>query len=123
MQEDVKDTSPVRTTAVIEGLLTTAYTDQVLDQEDRAEGLKQLARKVYAYYESQIPETRKSAMSLGPFVDINRKVIDGLLDPETGLLPEYRAILRTRLNIPGPMASTNTGPQTVPAVVPGSGAR
>jgi len=126
VQEDVKDTSPARTTAIIEGLLTSAYTALVLDQEDRYAGLRQLAHGVYTYYQSQIPEARMAAMSLGPYEDINQKVVVRLLNPESGLLPEYRAILRTRLNIPNETASTNAAPvltNAVPATPPAAGAK
>jgi hypothetical protein len=114
VQEEVKETSPTRIKSILEGLLRNAYVSLVLDRDDRAEGFQLLARKLYASYESQIPKGRTDAMSLGPFSEIDRVVLSQLLDPKQGLVPEARAILRTRKGMP---AETAPGP-VLPAPSP-----
>jgi hypothetical protein len=100
VQEDVKDTSHDRTKTAVEGLLVNFYSSLVLDQDERAVGFRNLARKVYDSYQAQVPEGRQEAMGLGPFDVLQRGVLDRLLDPEHGAPPQIRAILRTKLKLP-----------------------
>src|SRR4029453_17637012 len=50
-QEDVEGMSRDRMQSAIESLLVNSYTSLVLDEDDRALGLKMLARKVYENYQ------------------------------------------------------------------------
>ncbi len=110
VQEDVGDLSPGRSEAAIEGLLNNSYVNLMLDRDAYAEGYKRLARKLYDSYESRIPAGRIEALGLAPFGSIDKKVLDRLLDPGQGLVPEYRAVLRTKLGLPAETAPTNSAP-------------
>jgi hypothetical protein len=110
VQEDINDTSPDRMKTVLEGLLLTSYTSLVIDQDERAEGLKLLARQAWQSYQSKIPVER-TAIKLPPFKDIDQVVLERILNPTNGLPPEAQAILRTKLGIAGdkkePAGGTN----------------
>lgn len=118
VQEDLDTTSQDRVKSAIEGLLTSSYRSLVLDEEDRAAGYKLLARKVYENYESQVPSGREQATGLGRFEDINKGVLARLLDPDRGTPPEMRAVLRTKLGLPGETAPARNESVPPPAAAP-----
>ncbi len=100
IQEDANDTSRDKAIAIIEGLLMQSYESLVIDEDERAAGLKILAHKIWESYQGKLYKDRKDAIGLPPFADIDRDIVKRLLDPENGLPPEARAILRTKLNLP-----------------------
>lgn len=104
LQEDVGETSPDRTKAVLEGLMFNRLMSLALGEYDRAEGLWLLATQVYQHYERETASS-KERIGLPPLEEIQRDVLDRLLDPEKGFLPEIRARLRTELGLP---------PETIP---------
>jgi hypothetical protein len=120
VQEDINDTSPSRTESAIEGLLTTAYMNLVIGQDQRAAGFQALARKVWQTYEEKIPEKRKGALDLRPMKEINQEVLNRLLDPKEGWPAEYRAILRSKLALPAETTtgSTDAAPPAIAAPTP-----
>jgi glutathione S-transferase len=73
VQEDVGDTSQERTTAAVEGLLTRAYYELAIGQDDRYAGFKLLAGKVYENYQ----------------------VLNRLLDTQQGMPYAMRAVVKT----------------------------
>jgi hypothetical protein len=111
-QEDINDTSQERVTSAIEGLLTRAYYNLAIGQDDRCEGLKLLAGKVYQHYQADVGlwKTNLQRSGLPPFAEINRDVLNQLLDPRRGLPFAARAVLRTQLGLP---AETNAPPATI----------
>ena len=122
VQEDINDTSKDRMQALIEGLLKTSYMNLVIDQDDRAEGLRRLAHQAWQNYENQIPADRQAPIGLPPFKDIDLNIRSQLLNPTNGLPPEGQAVLRTKLNLPkeeAPATSTNSVPaqENKPATV------
>ena len=112
-QEDIGDTSQERTTAMVAGLLAQAYSALVLGQDDRYAGFRLLAAKVYEHYQAAISDMKdnQQRIALPPFADLNRAVLDRLLDPQAGAPFAARAILRSQLGMPG---ETNL-PVPVPA--------
>jgi len=60
VQEDINDLSKDRVQTILEGLLTTSYMSYVVDQDDRAAGLRVLAQKAWQKYESALPAERTS---------------------------------------------------------------
>ena len=72
----------------------------------RALGFKLLAEKIYASYMSQIPKERQAAIGLDPIGDMQRRALNELLDQERGLEPQARAVLRSKLGLPGETACT-----------------
>jgi hypothetical protein len=108
VQEEVGDTSQERTTAVVQGLLTRAYYELAIGQDDRYEGFQKLAAKVYDHYASQTTtHADKERVSLPPFDAIKHTVLNQLLDPQQNASYAMRAVLRTQLGLP---AETNAPP-------------
>lgn len=99
VQTDINETSPDRVRANLEGLLRTAYISYVLDKDDSAVGLQNLARQAWKSYQSKIPEARGDVLKLPPLSEIGHAVRSELLNPTNGLPPQAQAILRTKLNI------------------------
>jgi hypothetical protein len=118
IQEDIDETSQERVTDAIENLLVRSYEQLAIGQDDRAAGFKLLAGKVYQHYEMQINKgvSNQKRIGLPPFDDINRTVLNQLLDPQHGLPYAARAVIRTQLRMPAETtnsaapfpASTNT---------------
>jgi hypothetical protein len=122
VQGDVTDTSSDTATAAIEGLLVQAYENLAMGQDDRYAGLRLLASKVYTVYMGKIDKFSADIRRVGlpPFPDINHLVLSRLLDPQNGLPPEARAVIRSELRIPGDVnapygvLTTNAFVQTPP---------
>jgi hypothetical protein len=122
VQEDVSETSRDRVKSAIEGLIVNAYRSLVLDEDERYAGFKLLARQVWNAYMDKIPKERISAIGLTPLADVDSEMLNRLLDPERGVSPQERAVLRTKLGLkeeklppPTPTASTNAPPQKISA--------
>ncbi|HWD93225.1 MAG TPA: hypothetical protein VG938_12850 [Verrucomicrobiae bacterium] len=111
VQADINDMSPDRVRTVLEGLLITSYTSLVIDQDERAEGLRRLAQKAWDSYESKLPTARRDPLRVPPIREISRDVLNRLLNPTNGLPSEAQAVLRTKLNLPAtgtaPVGGTN----------------
>jgi hypothetical protein len=110
VETDLNETSRDRVVSMLEGLLMTSYNNMLIDEEDRATGLRLLARKAWEIYQTKVPAERQDAMGLPPLEQINRDVVNRLLDPEQGMPPEMRAVLRTKLGLP-----KETTPEAAPA--------
>ncbi len=117
VQEDVNETmAPDRIKAIIEGLLSKAYTSMALGQDEPAAGYAKLAENVRTTYASKT-RFRKESIPMAPIEDIKHDVVQRLLDPAYGWPPEMRDILRTKLQL-GPEsaavpATTNAVPERV----------
>jgi hypothetical protein len=113
--EDISETGRDRVKAAIEGLLANSYMSLAVDEEERSLGFKLLARKVWRAYTDQIPKERLEAIGLPPLEETDREILNRILDPEQGAVFEVRAILRSKLGLPGetsaPAPSTNAPPQ------------
>jgi hypothetical protein len=124
VQGDVTDTSSDTATAAIEGLLIQSYANLAMGQEDRYAGFRLMATKVWeVYMHKMTPGADIARVGLPAFRDMNNLVLSHLLDPQNGLPSEARAIIRSRLKIPGDVNSpygvltTNAIPPTVPASI------
>jgi hypothetical protein len=114
VQGDLKDIDQNRTTAAIESMLGRAYYELAIGDDNRYAGFKLLADKIYSRYQTKVAAFQGQArVGLPPFADINRMVLNQLLDPKQGLPYAARAVLRTQLRLPPETASTNTPPVTV----------
>jgi hypothetical protein len=112
VQEDLGDTDQNRTTADVEGLLRNAYYQLAMGDDDRYTGYKLLAAKVYQNYVAKTAGFDSAKrVALPPFADLNRTVLNQLLDPKNGMPFAARAELRTQLRLPpetnAPPNSTN----------------
>ena len=103
VQGDVKDTSPQDTTASIEGLLIRSYEDLAIGEDDRYQGLRLLAIKVWQNYMHKIESYKADINRVGlpPFTQIDKDVLSQLLDPVNGLPYDARAIIYSELHLPG----------------------
>ncbi|HEY5297015.1 MAG TPA: hypothetical protein VIK59_03750 [Verrucomicrobiae bacterium] len=120
VQEEVGDTSQERTTSVIEGLLLRAYSELAIGQDDRYEGFKLLAQKVYQHYGVRTKGHNNTArVGLPPFALLNRTVLNDMLNPANGVPYAARAVISSQLGLP---AATNAPPQTILTnnIAPGS---
>jgi hypothetical protein len=119
VQEDVDDTSQERTTAAVEGMLMRAYYELAIGQEDRYAGFKLLAGKIYENYQVKTANFQgaNTRIVLPAFANLNRTVLNRLLDPQQGVPFAARAVLRTQLGMP---PETNAPP--APAVSPATNA-
>lgn len=99
---DIKETSQERVTAAIEGMLTQAYYNLALGEDDRYENLLRLARAVHNSYVSKTYKYAGGQERIGlmPFDDMRKTVVNYLLDPQTGIPFAARAELVTRLKLP-----------------------
>ncbi len=117
VQEDIGDTSQERTTAAIQGLLARSYYDLAIGQDDRYAGFKLLAARVYEHYQAKVSDRKSNLQRIGlpPFADLNRAVLNQLLDPQQGAPYAMRAVIRSQLGLPG---ETNVPPMTVSTNTP-----
>lgn len=107
--EDVGETDVNKTTALIQGLLQSAFIELAQDEDDRALNYERMAQKIWSRYQAEIggPNDRVGLKSMN---ELKRVVRERLLDPETGVSPEMAARLKTKLGISAP---TNAPPAEV----------
>jgi hypothetical protein len=113
VQEDLGETSQVRVTALLEGLVASSYMSLVFDNDDRAAGLMALAAASVDRYNKATDSDGRTEIASLP--QMQSRVLKQLLDTETGLVPEARARLRFKLNLepertPAPAPATNAPP-------------
>jgi hypothetical protein len=103
VQGDVKDTSHDDTQAAIEGMLIRSYENLAIGQDDRYEGFRLLALKIWENYMNKMRsyKTDIARVGLDPFPTIDKRVLSELLDPVNGLPYGARAVIRSELRIPG----------------------
>jgi hypothetical protein len=100
VQVEINGSSQAKVKLAIEGLLINSYRNLVLDQDDRAMGLKHLAQQIWNAYRRKIPDDRWPVLGIASIDSENKEVLRQLLDPQTGFPPEIRAALRARLGLP-----------------------
>jgi hypothetical protein len=114
VQGDVGETDQNRITAAVAGLLAQAYYELAIGQDDRYAGFKLLAGKIYSRYQSATAYPGgPQRIGLPPFADINRQMLNQLLDPKQGMPFAARAVLRTQLQLPPETVATNAAPATM----------
>ena len=117
VQIDIGETSQERVTSAVQGLLTRAYYELAVGENDRYENFKRLANKVYQNYEAKTSGSKgDQRIPLPPYDTLNRAMINALLDPEKGAPYAARAVLRTQLGLPGETIPTNALPVAPNAV-------
>jgi hypothetical protein len=117
VQIDIGETSQERVTSAVQGLLTRAYYELAVGENDRYENFKRLANKVYQNYQAKTSSSKgDQRIPLPPYDTLNRAMINALLDPEKGAPYAARAVLRTQLGLPGETIPTNAPPVAPNAV-------
>jgi hypothetical protein len=95
-----------RTVTVVAGYVENSLLALVEGDDERAANMYLMAKKIRDLYQQRIRGSEERT-TLPPLADIERALLEDLLDPRTGLNPEARAVLRAKKNIP---ASTNAPP-------------
>src|SRR6266568_5141164 len=104
-----------RTVTVVAGYLENSLLALVEGDDERAANMYLMAQKIRDLYQQRIRGSEERT-ALPPLADIERALLEDLLDPRTGLNPEARAVLRAKKNFP---ASTNAPPAAAqPATKP-----
>lgn len=118
VQEDVNETSQVKVRLILEGLLKNAYRSLLVGEDERAAGFRLLAQKVWDGYMRNIGGgANQQRIPVPPVDQLQRSVLNQLLDPEKGWPVEARAALRTKLGMPAettPAPVSTNGPVSVP---------
>jgi hypothetical protein len=110
ISEDVLETDPERTTSNIEGLIQSAYISYIEDDDALAAEMLDRAEQIWVRYRAEISGAEKR-VSLPEFEELRDRTLNYMLNPENGLAPEAIARLRTKLNLPPPVAApTNPAP-------------
>ena len=111
VQTDVNETSQERVTSAVQGMLSRAYYELAIGQEDRYAGFKLLAAKIHEHYTASTSGFNGDKRIPLPKLEVmNNFVLSQLLDPQGNVPYAMRAVVRTRLGM-GP--ETNAPP--VPA--------
>ena len=116
VQIDIGETSQERVTSAVQGLLTQAYYNLAVGQDDRYENLKRLAARVYERYTSKTSSYGAKRIPLPPFDTLNKTVVQQLLNPQAGVPYAARAVLRTQLGLPAESAAPAPNPGSTNAV-------
>ena len=104
-QIDAGETSRERVTWLARGLMVRSYIALVQDKDDSYQNLKNLVTRLYQAYNKKTAGSKGDVRIPLPLYDeLNKQIVTGLLDPQRGLPPEARAILRTRLGLPAEKA-------------------
>ena len=117
---DINQTSQDRVTSAVMGYLAQSYEALITGQDDRYEGFQKLAKVVYNKYTKGTTgrsEIGKDRVVLPPWDELVNAVLSRLLDPQQGLPPEARTILRTQLHL-APETAVSTGATNMAPVVP-----
>ncbi len=104
--EEATDTDVNKVTVIVEGLLRQSFMRLMNDEDDSAQNLERLAKRLYDRHQAKTPGT-KDRITLPSFASMKKIVLDELLQ-----FPQYSPILRTKLNLPA--ASTTNAPAAVP---------
>ena len=110
-QVDINESNRDLVTSAIEGMLVNSYTRLAMGEDAEAEGFQLLAQKIWEAYRNKVGDSRWDAVGIPPPAELAVRVRNEILDPQTGMIPEARAILRSKLNLgPEPAVSTNAPP-------------
>ena len=102
LQEAIGETDQKGIKSILEALIGQSYLALVNDEDDRAEGFLNTARKAHARFNSKVDTARNGQISMPPFEEIQQDILKQMLDPENGLPDEMAARLATKLQVPLP---------------------
>ena len=95
-----------RVKAAIEGLVAESIASLAADNDELAQRLEYLARGAHASYTTNVARGSQR-LTLPPFIEMKKEVLNRFLDPNSGIDPRAVALLRTKLGLP---ANTNAPP-------------
>jgi hypothetical protein len=103
-----------RTKAILEGIITQHYHSLAFGEEDAAEGLDLMARKLWNIYTERSGRAR-AVLQLPPYQEMKATILKDMLADDSGLTAELKAQLRTRLGLPATQAAPTTPPAQPPS--------
>lgn len=98
---DVTETDQIKTTAIIEGLFANSFSELAQGNNDDASNYAGMAQKIWDRFEKEVKGSEKR-VGLAPLKKIRQDVLERVLNPESGFVPEMSARLRTALGMPAP---------------------
>jgi hypothetical protein len=119
VQGDVNEASSNdRVKSDIMGLLRNAYESLLLGQDQDAAGYERFAALLHAAYVAKTADINTNRIPMPPLEDLKLAVRVELLDPDLGLPPDARAVMRRKLGMePEPVLPAST---TTSNAVPGN---
>jgi hypothetical protein len=112
---DNGETDMNKVSASIFGLIHRSFEALIADDDDRAANYLNLAKRVWEHYHAKIGGVSQQRLSLKPFAEMYRFVLEKDLDPQSGLLSlQQIAILRTKLQLPAPVRTAAAPAQPQP---------
>ncbi|MBX3732335.1 MAG: hypothetical protein KF791_07040 [Verrucomicrobiae bacterium] len=121
IEEDANETSRDRVTQALQGLLTRAFYNMAVGDDDQGLGLERIAQRLHDVYTAKTTHpSSKDRISLPPMSEVKREVLLELLRPDPEVNPEFQEQLRTRLNLPADFGvpATNAVPAAAGAPAP-----
>jgi hypothetical protein len=109
---DINETDMNKVEAGILGMFDREFICLIRDNDSQAANYNNMARKIWTYYRQKTKETSIERLALRPIEQLRQFELKKLLDPQTGLPPQARAILLSKLGLPPPQAPP-------PAAAPG----
>ena len=115
--EDVGETSHDKVKMVLESLLSSAFVNLAIGEDDLAVSYERFAQRIRQRFMDAIGKTSEKRVGLPPLGDLKKELLDQLLDTENGLDLQIANQLRTKLGLPAapPPAATNAVPASAPS--------
>jgi len=101
MTENITELNHNRVKAMLEGLIRQHFEHLAIDDDERAAGFLLRTRNLWAFYDSSI-QSRREQLRMESIESMYARILNELLDPNTGMSSGYAARLRTKLNLPAP---------------------
>ncbi len=99
---EVADSTQVKMNSLVLALVTQSYLRLVEDQDEEAAAYMQRAQELHEAYNRKIGGGQR--LGITPLDKAKEQVLEGILAPDSGLGPEARARLRSKLGLPAPPA-------------------
>jgi hypothetical protein len=101
VQEDINETSRDRQTAILQGMLSQAFYNYAMGEEDQAQGLERMVQKIHANYASRTDYGKSvERVQLPAISELKRNVLLEMLRPDPEVSAEFQSALRARLGLP-----------------------
>jgi len=113
MTENITELNHNRVKAMLEGFIRQHFEHLAIEDDERAAGFLLRARNLWAFYDSSI-QSRREQLRMESIEGMYRRILDEMLDPQTGIASGYAAQLRTKLNLPAPVAPKTNPPPVAP---------
>lgn len=115
VQEDINETSRDRQTAILQGMVSQAFYNYAVGEDDHAQGLERMAERIHANYAARTDhKSSVKRVELPPLSELKRNVLLEMLRPDPEVSAEFQAALRSRLGLPSDFGVPATN--AVPAV-------